>query len=179
MSETKMNMNTDAVNDCVVIQWELEVVVRLVVDSDMTQNEVVAEGTESEVAVAGWCGSEIIMLPGRLWQWSWSLVGLRFAWWNGETSDRWWLELTSGHWRFMAYAERIFAFKSHVLFTRTGIPSLGVFGGSLSGTSRSQLSSSPLAGLLHLAFRLPVAFYLHIAFPLTNNVNLEAVIIPV
>ena len=79
----------------------------------------------------------------------------------------------------MAYAQRIFAFKSHILFTRTGIPSLGIFEGSLSGTSRRQLSSSPLAGLLQLAFRLPIEFHLRIAFCLSRNVHLEAVIISV
>jgi len=49
-----MNMNTDAANDCDVVQWELEVVVVLVVDSDMTRIEDVVQGIESEVAVAGW-----------------------------------------------------------------------------------------------------------------------------
>ena len=53
-SKMNMNMDTDAVNDCDGVQWELEVVVRLVVDSDMTQIEDVAQGIESEVAVADW-----------------------------------------------------------------------------------------------------------------------------
>ena len=53
-SKMNMNMDTDVVNDCDGVQWELEVVVRLVVDSDMTQIEDVAQGIESEGAVADW-----------------------------------------------------------------------------------------------------------------------------
>ena len=45
-----MNMNTDAVNDCDVVQCGLEVIV----DSDMIQIEDAAQSIESEVAVAGW-----------------------------------------------------------------------------------------------------------------------------
>lgn len=86
--------------------------------------------------------------------------------------------MASGHWRFMALAQRVFAFKSNILLTRAGIPSLGIFGAWLSRTSRSQLSSSPLTGLLlQLGFHLSIAFYLRIAFRLSNNVHLEAVII--